>query len=576
MLTGGLKLDTGGDSSWNHTLTSSQCSPVRAVLINNKKNSDTRSTNFLTSRAYADYFNGLGFRLHLAQKNLLCRRTMMASPAPPTASSVLTFSSTAAEDETRNGDKSFAKIACPLCGASTVAREDSVVCLSCLAGSADWKRPLEEHIKRYPKVLSFARCPDCLRVCASEEHKHTSRWIEADHESEELMGLLLRKIRSALLGKRAVSAIQGMSRALGDGELSLEDARFVWTEPHSRRVVLEVVVGHAAAKLGQRSTTRHKCSITFVEERKTCHTCAEPRRGKMGSSGSGSFAAKIQIRAHGTLGGGRRTLRGLEDAVIKNKAATAARRASNGGLDVEFQSRADAAKFLADLRRLGKAPLKFSENSKKLVTHDEHSNSSEWKMTTLISIPPIDKHDLCFSHDSFSLVLAVRTSMRLVDISTTKERDVGAEAYFKKPFEAVASTKDMVRFLVDESGLVASRTERNDLDQPRSFYAPFQTKPGKAYLGYDLTTISHRVDVSKDVPTIVLVVPAPVNEDEDGRLDGTAPSPELTSLSRKERRKLKQRQAQAATKEEASSFSPPPTTPPPEEEEWWSDETPHE
>lgn len=436
----------------------------------------------------------------------------------------------------------YPTIACPDCGAPTVAREDSVLCWSCIRSAEDWRRPLEEHIARYPKVLSFTRCTSCQLVLTSESTKQR-RWGPADHESQELLALLLRKVRGALLGKRATSAIEGMSRALAGGELALEEARLVWTEPHSRRVRLEVVVTHKPALGSRMPSTAHRCEMEFVEDRQRCEACLGESRArvgrKMGGSGGGEFAAKIQIRAKRQDGGsgGKRTLRALEDCLHKTSAndkALALKRESHG-FDVEFSSKQDAAKFLAEIRRLGRAPLKFADASKKLVTHDEHSNSSEWKRTTLISVPPIDKHDLVLIEDrALALVLAVRASIRLADITTKAERDVSADQYFRRPFDTLATAANMVRFVVTDKNVAC----RQDDERPRRFYAPFECKENRAYLGYDIDSLSHRIHLPPTMPLIVLVIPAP----DDNRRQMDASSEVVKTIpSRKDRRKLNRR-----------------------------------
>mmetsp|Transcript_12433 Transcript_12433/g.40674 ORF Transcript_12433/g.40674 Transcript_12433/m.40674 type:complete len:537 (-) Transcript_12433:1057-2667(-) len=427
---------------------------------------------------------------------------------------------------TTEGTTKYATILCPECGAKTQARSDgSVLCASCVLATQDWRSVLEEHITRYPKVLSFTRCPSCLRV----QTDHPKRWVEGtSHESEALLALLLRRVKDALLGKRALQSIDGMGRALREGSLGVEDARFVWTEPHSRRVQLEVLVAHTPDQNGGMvPKTQHKCQLTFQEDRARCDDCQSERPGKMGSSSGGDFGAKIQIRAkrpHGGTGGDR-TLRALEESLSKTSAsstATAARRVarSHNGFDVEFHSRQDAAKFLHELRRLGRAPLKFADETKKLVTHDANSSTSEWQRTTLISVPPVDKHDVVLvereddsSQQRFHLVLHVRATIRLLDLVSKRERDVSAEQYFKKPFETVLDVGSLVadfRVLDSEVAakiVVVGDKEEEEASTIRRYVAPFACKPGALYKGYDLDVIAHRVSLPPALPRVVLVVP---------------------------------------------------------------------
>lgn len=468
------------------------------------------------------------------------------------------FGALRVEDDEPAGPR-YASILCPACGTPTTARSDgTVLCRACVAASGDdWRLPLQRHIERYPKILSFCRCPLCERVLTSEVSKQ-ERWEGLDWESEQLLAFLLRRVKSALLGKRAVSAIEGLSRALGDGKLSLDDARFVWTEPHSRRVKLEVVVGHA----GEGGASKHKCELEFYEERRRCKTCLgeSSTRGRKMGSGGGDFNSKVQVRVKGA--GGKRTLRSLEDALKQlGGAATAARRHA-AGFDVEFASRQHAAKFLSDLRRSGRAPLRVEQPTKKLVTHDEHTNAADWQRTTLVWVPPIDKHDIVVSGSStFALVVGVRNTIRVVDLVTRNERDVTAEQYFKDPSEAVMSTTDLVDFEVLDDAFVS-----RDGAPPRRYVAPCLPdgpKPGRVYTGYDLQTIAHRVHLVHGLPPVVLLLPAAgrVDADDDS---SEAAAPAAVTLSRKDRRRQRKQAAAAAAATvaehgdgEADSIDPP-------------------
>lgn len=434
----------------------------------------------------------------------------------------------------------YASILCPACGAPTTARSDgTVLCRACVAASGDdWRLPLQRHIERYPKILSFCRCPLCERVLTSEASKQ-ERWEGLELESEQLLAFLLRRVKTALLGKRAVSAIEGLSRALGDGTLTLDDARFVWTEPHSRRVKLEVVVGHS----GEGGASKHKCELEFYEERRRCKSCLgeSSTRGRKMGSGGGDFNSKIQVRVKGT--GGKRTMRSLEDALKElGGAATAARRHA-AGFDVEFASRQHAAKFLSELRRSGRAPLRVEQPTKKLVTHDEHTNAADWQRTTLVWVPPIDKHDVVVTGSSaFALVVGVRNTLRVVDLVTRNERDVTAEQYFKDPFEAVMSTTDLADFEVLDDAFVS-----RDSAPPRRYVAPCLPdgpKPGRIYTGYDLESIAHRVHLVHGLPPVVLLLPAAARVDDAADDATEAPAPVV--LSRKDRRKQRKQAAAAA------------------------------
>lgn len=51
-----------------------------------------------------------------------------------------------------------------------------------------------------------------------------SNWVSAEPESPELLSLCIKKIRGLKKG------------------LEVRNARFIWTEPHSRRISIEVLI----------------------------------------------------------------------------------------------------------------------------------------------------------------------------------------------------------------------------------------------------------------------------------------------------------------------------------------------
>ena len=138
-------------------------------------------------------------------------------------------------------------ISCPECGVPTIARDDGFLCLDCVRATYDWRAPLEAHLKKHPKLLTVRRCTGCERVETTAANKKERRWERADRDTDELLAVLLRRVKAQLFGKKALDLVDGLSAGLKAGDpLALRDARLVWTEPHSRRLKLEVDVAHAS------------------------------------------------------------------------------------------------------------------------------------------------------------------------------------------------------------------------------------------------------------------------------------------------------------------------------------------
>ncbi|KAJ1462693.1 hypothetical protein M885DRAFT_505721 [Pelagophyceae sp. CCMP2097] len=438
----------------------------------------------------------------------------------------------------------YSLVACPTCGTPTEPRDDSVQCLTCTMADHDWRKPLADHVRDHPKVLAVQICPKCLLVRTSDHTSKKATWEPLPRESDALLGFLLRRIRSVLLGKRALATVEGLSRALAGGALTLADARFVWTEPHSRRLKVDVDIAHGCASL---PSVRQRCTLEFVEENVTCDACLgakkESRGRKMGGD-AGTFGARVVIRVKrlDKGRGGARTLRSLEDALKGLRSFTDSStggRRHDAGFDVDFEVEQEASRFIAELKRIGRAPLRVAgDYTKKLITHDANSNISDFQKVKFVEVPPIDKFDVVLldapregkkgKKPRLALVLSVRATMRLLVLRDKSELEFGAEQYFRDPFEAIVSADAMVEFVVAKAnldgtvdvqrqGALLPGTEGHEDDAAAegvsaAHLPPACLRQGALIRGYDLRSVSHTFDgdgeiLAHSVHSIVLVQP---------------------------------------------------------------------
>ena len=444
-------------------------------------------------------------------------------------------------------------IACPECGVPTVARDDGFLCLECVRATYDWRGPLEAHVAKHPKLLAVRRCNECARVLTSDPAAKVERWEACDRESDALLAFLLRRIKSALIGKKAAQLVAGLSNGLRGRELVLADARLVWTEPHSRRLRLDAELSHASV--------RQRCEFEFVEEGCKCDDCAgearEKRNRKMGKGG-GDFGCRVQIRVArlrtGDAAAGARTLRSLEEFLRSlgkrggpRELRFAAHRLPHGrGLDVDFDEEREALTFVEELRRAGRAPVRLANRTKKLVTHDPKANTAEFQRTILLEIPPVSKHDLVKLGRRVFLATSVRATIALADVVTGELRDYNAEAYFKNPFDAVASTKSMIEVRVvgkaplSEDVDVARHADDDPVPADARRLPEASRRAGAVVKAYDLHAVVG-VDLSK-LPRFVLVAPGGAKEDGDDATTAVS-----TVMSKAAKRKAKKRAAQSAS-----------------------------
>ena len=85
------------------------------------------------------------------------------------------------------------------------------MCVSCICNEVD----ITEGI---PKQIILLFCRNCERYLQPPE-----KWVKAELESRELLAVCLKKIKNL-------------------SKFNLKDASFIWTEPHSRRLQVKIVV----------------------------------------------------------------------------------------------------------------------------------------------------------------------------------------------------------------------------------------------------------------------------------------------------------------------------------------------
>ena len=199
-----------------------------------------------------------------------------------------------AEFEAQAGRSTLPTISCPECGVPTIARDDGFLCLDCVRATYDWRAPLEAHLKKHPKLLTLRRCTGCERVETTAANKKERRWERGDRDTDELLAVLLRRVKAQLFGKKALDLVDGLSAGLKAGDpLALRDARLVWTEPHSRRLKLEVDVAHASVAVHKSNVdpARRRGGVGLVDLR------AGPCASASCSSSSRSAASAPTARA---------------------------------------------------------------------------------------------------------------------------------------------------------------------------------------------------------------------------------------------------------------------------------------
>lgn len=251
--------------------------------------------------------------------------------------------------------------------------------------------------------------------------------MNAELESRELLTLCLKKIK-------------------GLNNLNVMDASFVWTEPHSRRIKVKLVV---QKEVDEGITLQQSVVIEFVVQRNFCESCHR-------IEAKDYWNAVTQVRQKDVRH--KKTFYYLEQLLLKNpsvRSKVTSIKSVSDGLDFFFDKRDDARKLADFLTTV--VPSRYS-TSERLVSHDTHSNTFNYKNTFSVEIVPICKDDVVCLPISLArslgnigqivVVTRVTHSIYLVDPKTLKTAQVTTSMFFKTPFKSLGGTKQLTSFTV--------------------------------------------------------------------------------------------------------------------------------
>ncbi|KAH9883808.1 NMD3-domain-containing protein [Xylariomycetidae sp. FL2044] len=262
-------------------------------------------------------------------------------------------------------------------------------------------------------------CRDCDRWL-----QPPSSWVNAQPESRELLALCLKKL--SLNRTRII------------------DASFIWTEPHSRRVRVRLVVQQAVA---DDRVMQQALEVVYVVAYQQCPECAKSYTANV-------WRASVQVRQKVLH---KRTFLYLEQLILKHGAhrETINIKEAKDGIDFFFSARNQAEKFVDFLNSV--VPVRVKK-SQELISQDAHTSKKSFKFTFSIELIPICKDDLVALPISLAkqignitplaICYRIGTSINLLDPNTLQTADISAPVYWRAPFGALADANDLVEFIV--------------------------------------------------------------------------------------------------------------------------------
>ncbi|CAK9112009.1 60S ribosomal export protein NMD3, partial [Durusdinium trenchii] len=312
----------------------------------------------------------------------------------------------------RAQDASAPNVVCCLCG--VVMKPNKInTCVQCLQTHHD-------------ATAEFAKNGVLMKCKGCERYQNTTQaWISCANESKELLALCFKKIK-------------GLSK------VHLVDANFIWTEEHSKRIKVKLVVQKDVA--GQ-IVLQQSCVVEFVVQNKMCEDCHLQEANL-------NWNSIVQVRQKVNH---KRTFLFLEQLILKHgeDSRTINVDPQPEGVDFYFAHKNDAVKFLNFLETV--VPIKY-KTSKKIVSMDIKSNEAHFNHTFSVEIVPICKDDVvCLprkvaqkmgSISQICLCTKVSNALHFIDPISCQVGDLSAENFWRNPFRAVLGSPSLVSFTV--------------------------------------------------------------------------------------------------------------------------------
>ncbi|KAI1765375.1 NMD3-domain-containing protein [Hypoxylon sp. FL1150] len=262
-------------------------------------------------------------------------------------------------------------------------------------------------------------CRDCDRWL-----QPPSSWVNAQPESRELLALCLKKL--SLNRTRII------------------DASFIWTEPHSRRIRVKLVV---QAAVGDDRVMQQALEVIYVVAYQQCPECAKSYTANV-------WRASVQVRQKVLH---KRTFLYLEQLILKHGAhrETINIKEAKDGIDFFFSARNQAEKFVDFLNSV--VPVRVKK-SQELISQDSHTAKKSYKFTFSVELIPICKDDLVAlpiplakqigNISPLGICYRIGTSINVLDPNTLQTADISGPVYWRSPFTSLADSQELVEFIV--------------------------------------------------------------------------------------------------------------------------------
>ncbi|XP_044523643.1 60S ribosomal export protein NMD3 [Gracilinanus agilis] len=294
------------------------------------------------------------------------------------------------------------------------------MCVACLRTQVD----ISEGI---PKQVSIHFCKQCERYL-----QPPGTWVQCALESRELLTLCLKKIKASL------------------SKVRLIEAGFVWTEPHSKRLKVKLTI---QKEVMNGAILQQVFIVEYVVHSQMCDACHRVEAKDF-------WKAVVQVRQKTSH---KKTFYYLEQLILKHRAHQNTLRIKeiHDGLDFYYAQKQHAQKMVDFLQCT--VPSR-SKASQRLISHDIHSNTYNYKSTFSVEIVPICKDNVvCLppklaqslgNMSQICVCIRVTSAIHLIDPSTLQIAEIDGSTYWRYPFSSLCHPRQLEEFIVMECSVV--------------------------------------------------------------------------------------------------------------------------
>eukprot|EP00924_Labyrinthula_sp_SR-Ha-C_P008748 augustus_masked-scaffold_2-processed-gene-1.12-mRNA-1 protein AED:0.05 eAED:0.05 QI:0/-1/0/1/-1/1/1/0/386 len=377
-------------------------------------------------------------------------------------------------------------IPCCTCGVQITPNEANM-CIACMRQQYDLNHNIQTS-----NALNL--CKTCGRLAAP----FNQRYENVELESPQLLSMCLK-------------SINGLKKSNKNG-LVLLDARFIYTEPHSRRVKVKLVLEKEFPELNG-VKIKQDVEVEFVVNHKMCSDCQKENTDQV-------WNTIVQVRQNAVH---KKTLLRFESDLGKDPilASILNIEQKKNGLDFYFANRHSAQKLVEKLN--SSTPVLKKTESKKLTGTDVKSNIVRYKYTILLTVSPVCRFDLVFlpkktknrGNFALGLVDAVASSVKIINPKNGDQISLNSSDLVN--VETLFTVKDTTSFMVldgTETGILEVARESDlGVNDTRFFvksHLQGKVEEGTTLLGYDLTDVNFSSEIlhnmkKESLPDIVLL-----------------------------------------------------------------------